>query len=776
MSDSPLFGDRYKAMSGNSNLTPEEIADYQNSIKGNIKSAGLRNYVAEEGSDMGGFYSPAIREQDRDWLTRAATRPDTGGPVVSKIIKDAQWVLDNNHNVNIPFGNNYSNSIDQHETSHSSTKADQDLRAKKEPIATMHPMMRPQMDANNPGYADYLESKTEQKARVDVARKFMLDNGIYDATKEVFTIEHLKNTLDFMKKNKDSINKKDSSMINQLNEILRYYKPEDVETMMNSFVQNDTRNEGSIPMAAYGGRVPQYGNGAKFAAGGVPPTEPPTEPAPTRSDSIALYNNALAKAAFYDGLDAKYDIELSETDFLSSKNRNNIINSLEESTRFNDSISNKDLTITQDQINAFNVPNSYLGEKRFKKVPGTNLSSFGDIRRGGVDSWFNPSAPPILLHPNISPQGSQTYNSKIDSGFGDTTDVPYYDPIAVAPWDTLNVKQKEDRINKYGIIGTPLDNANWKPERSPSSLKREKARNALQAEMDASGFKGKAREVLKKGSEAEKAYQKYLGNYTKKEETPKETVTPKKDKVELPKGYSYRQDDTRDGDINDYFKGNKRMKREDWIKATGYSPTQFRERHVEVPEFRDGGPINNDGPLAKPQGDIYLPFDGTRPSYTDASGKERSEYKIGIGTKEGEMVIPTVWNGKQHTEDEAIDRYYNTGEHMGGPYGSIEKGERAAKLRTFIYNEHPAYRKKAYGGCAPKYAQGGQLYEAEGGEVIDGGNPITLQGGHISPNSSNSGKIVGNSHGNGGVKMTGGEKIYSDRLTVDASFLKDLDI
>jgi len=465
--------------------------------------------------------------------------------------------------------------------------------------------------------------------------------------------------------------------------------------------------------------------------------------------------------------------------------------------------------------------------------------------------------------------------------------------------------------------------------RSESSLKREEARNILKGEMEATGFTGYTpRQVSKKGSKAEKAYQKYLGNYTKKEETPKETpketVTPKKDKVELPKGYSYRQDDTRDGDINDYFKGNKRMKREDWIKATGYSPTQFRERHVEVPEFRDGGPINNDGPLAKPQGDIYLPFDGTRPSYTDASGKERSEYKIGIGTKEGEMVIPTVWNGEQHTEDEAIDRYYNTGEHMGGPYGSIEEGERAAKLRTFIYNEHPAYRKKAYGGrvvdknvtkdgygktgykdvtyrnifgqdvhkrteydgqdikktktkksdnkevseernfwggegydrtkevnkinnrgdiiskyeynqsipqqggnygiydlktktvlgadgsydykekdynsgralghrrtgkrvheseeafayggCAPKYAQGGQLYEAEGGEVIDGGNPITLQGGHISPNSSNSGKIVGNSHGNGGVKMTGGEKIYSDRLTVDASFLKDLDI
>ena len=27
-------------------------------------------------------------------------------------------------------------------------------------------------------------------------------------------------------------------------------------------------------------------------------------------------------------------------------------------------------------------------------------------------------------------------------------------------------------------------------------------------------------------------------------------------------------------------------------------------------EYVDGGPFNNDGPLAKPQGDVYLPFDG----------------------------------------------------------------------------------------------------------------------------------------------------------------------
>ena len=64
---------------------------------------------------------------------------------------------------------------------------------------------------------------------------------------------------------------------------------------------------------------------------------------------------------------------------------------------------------------------------------------------------------------------------------------------------------------------------------------------------------------------------------------------PTKPKVTLPPGYSYRQDDTRDGDMNDYLKGNKRISREEFIEATGYAPTQFRERHIKTPKFKEGG-------------------------------------------------------------------------------------------------------------------------------------------------------------------------------------------
>lgn len=79
-----------------------------------------------------------------------------------------------------------------------------------------------------------------------------------------------------------------------------------------------------------------------------------------------------------------------------------------------------------------------------------------------------------------------------------------------------------------------------------------------------------------------------------------------------------------------------------------------------------------------------------------------------------------------------------------------------------------------YGGNI--YASGGPVYEAEGGEVIEGGQPQAFQGGQVSPNSSNAGMIEGNSHGNGGVKMSGGKRIYSDSLFLDEDFINSLDL
>lgn len=87
---------------------------------------------------------------------------------------------------------------------------------------------------------------------------------------------------------------------------------------------------------------------------------------------------------------------------------------------------------------------------------------------------------------------------------------------------------------------------------------------------------------------------------------------------------------------------------------------------------------------APKEGNYLLP-DINRPSYKDEFGGMRSEYKIGITDKGQEVLIPTVVQGRQLTEDEAVANYYKTGLHMG-KYNTVQDAENASALRTAKYN------------------------------------------------------------------------------------------
>lgn len=97
-----------------------------------------------------------------------------------------------------------------------------------------------------------------------------------------------------------------------------------------------------------------------------------------------------------------------------------------------------------------------------------------------------------------------------------------------------------------------------------------------------------------------------------------------------------------------------------------------------------------DKTMAPKQGNYLLP-DINRPSYVDSEGGRRSEYKAGYNLKDEETgrfqetLLPTVVNGKQLTDDEAIQRYKDTGLHMG-KYETPHKSEYASRLRTAKYN------------------------------------------------------------------------------------------
>ena len=83
----------------------------------------------------------------------------------------------------------------------------------------------------------------------------------------------------------------------------------------------------------------------------------------------------------------------------------------------------------------------------------------------------------------------------------------------------------------------------------------------------------------------------------------------------------------------------------------------------------------------------------------------------------------------------------------------------------------------AYGGQSDYMANGGNSqYEAEGGEIVIGGMPEVYNGGNLKQNSENAFKIEGNSHENGGVDMSGGDYIFSDRIYLDDDILNELDL
>jgi len=172
-----------------------------------------------------------------------------------------------------------------------------------------------------------------------------------------------------------------------------------------------------------------------------------------------LYNNALDKIKFYKGNpDYEESSKLyTKTDFKNATVRKNLIKAVK-----NNTVNKKvDIGLIENIISTSNKPftasemkkiKGQLNKVRFGQVPGTNLTSFGDIINNELDTYYNPAAPPIYLHPDIAPQGSESYHSY---RFGDTTNIPRYDPLAVAPFDTLNEKQKEERLKKYGPNGVP---------------------------------------------------------------------------------------------------------------------------------------------------------------------------------------------------------------------------------------------------------------------------------------------------------------------------------
>lgn len=168
----------------------------------------------------------------------------------------------------------------------------------------------------------------------------------------------------------------------------------------------------------------------------------------TRQDSLAVYNNALEKEKFYkNNKDYKLVKEdRSDKSQIDFKNPNIVKSLISEIKRKN--IRNIYFPGGTNNMGKINDET----KKRIGQVT-KNTYSAPDFAFNEVDYYYNPKSPRILISDKIKPQGSRTYESV--PKLSDISSIPYYDPLAVKPFDLLTEAEKTQRVKKYGRDGVP---------------------------------------------------------------------------------------------------------------------------------------------------------------------------------------------------------------------------------------------------------------------------------------------------------------------------------
>lgn len=124
-------------------------------------------------------------------------------------------------------------------------------------------------------------------------------------------------------------------------------------------------------------------------------------------------------------------------------------------------------------------------------------------------------------------------------------------------------------------------------------------------------------------------------------------------------------------------------------------------------QARSGGPAG----LVQP-GNVNLTG---RPVLHNADGTISSEKSFSIGTDKGETLLPLIVNGKELTQQQAIDHYRQTGEHMG----IFDTPENADAYATQVHNRpltqagNPVYVYQGKAATNPALPDGFTLDEAQ---------------------------------------------------------------
>lgn len=273
MANSPLFLERYARMVGK---PLEEVKDeaeaYRQQILNNIGTVKINDVgVFPKGvrrSDtefIDGVYYAPLKKEDIDRAYQHANdlpRLFRKG-FLRRINKEIQNYPD--HQLFLYQDDPW---VKTHELSHGSVKGQmENMNVNEYNFKDMSDEL-PRTRRYYDGREEYLTDPNEQKARVDVARKYLESKGLYDPVNEPFTEKHYKLLQDEITKKLMKIGENqgfktgyDPNLPNDIEEIVNPYEEKTVIDMFNNFVSNDKKQD--LQQGRLGGL-------AKFIDGGEP--------------------------------------------------------------------------------------------------------------------------------------------------------------------------------------------------------------------------------------------------------------------------------------------------------------------------------------------------------------------------------------------------------------------------------------------------------------------------------------------------------------------------
>ena len=295
-------------------------------------------------------------------------------------------------------------------------------------------------------FRKYVSDPTETRARIMNGRYELNNSKIYNPFKEKLTKEKFEQG---EKENKD---------FKRINDELRsIYTDDQILDLYNKISKSENNQEqtlaqyGTSVESTQGGLTDQgfdYNSawGGQFQRGGDIPKAQYGRA--TRSDSLALLNNTMQVRNYYQNT-GNYQKDFES--FNKPVGGNAFIDALNKDYKdFLKLISSDYPTASGKRASGKLSPSVYRRD--------VDANRF--YQRESANAILDTRAPMSLFDRRIEPTSYEQYTNinPNDIMHDDGIAVYGYDPLSVTPWDMLNPRQRDERVQKFGLSGTPYKN------------------------------------------------------------------------------------------------------------------------------------------------------------------------------------------------------------------------------------------------------------------------------------------------------------------------------